>query len=731
TTPLLATMTCAYHLDRKRLAVSAGYELGEIEVPSGKSIRQYDARPHLAGPIYAVAYSSDGKRLGCLSGGRLTVLKTQPSVTIWDVETGNLLSHQPIDKPFEETERPWFSQDLLQIVCPNVDSVTREVKGFRLWDTATGKPLPPVMTARVQSELNWQRRGVWLTSLSEGFRGNILQDQLQQLVRLPDKEEQQARATRLMLSDSWNGSEAKIAYTNQQWFKAQFHLERAGVTGSDNPDVIYSLAAVVHNLSKRMVEEYRHEVARPSLERCLAIYERLVKRYPNDPDYVRDYANTLMTYADLLDELGFHTEGIKHAKQALDLFKKAHALQSTPSKDGDVVMAYNTLASIYKGNIDDDLAKKIFSQGVEYGEQALKRHQGDFAIQYPLAALYHNRASICAGSQEDDLATSGFQKSIDLLKPMVQLQPDPYIIHDLSNSYMELAARHVLKDEPVQATKAIAESLALIRRALKANPDQAFLKRHYSELLGTVAGLYARMGKLADADVAYEEALEIVRELVRQDPKLAMSRFDLAATLHNQAKFLLLYLDRPLTAELQYRKAEKLLDELVDSAPRIRMYRRDLANTHVHLAETLMRQGKRLAALSAFQKALKSWEAYAKDYPRWRENHFQILTCKAMVALLRNRRDEVLRLASEMTKRDNPRERSGYEAAVVLMHLAGRTEDKAEREKILAQAVTYIELSVKDRDESPSILRRDPQLKLLHDRDDFKKLLDKVTPKEK
>jgi tetratricopeptide (TPR) repeat protein len=646
------------------------------------------------------------------------------------VETGKLLSNIPIEKPFEEKERPWFSQDLSQIGCTIVNPITRAVDGFQVWDTATGKPLPPVKVFRVQSELNWNREGVQLTNLAGELTGNLLRDQVQQLIRLPNQEEQQSLARRLTFNSGWSGSEARNAYAKQQWFKAQFHLNHVSGLESDDPDVIYSLAAVIHNIAKQMSEDFRQEAARPNLERCLGIYDKLVKRYPKNPDYVRDHANTLMTYASLLDDLGFHTEGVKHAKQALDLFKKAYALEPIPEKDGDVVMAYNTLASIYKGNIDDDLAKKIFSEGVEYGEVALKRHRGDFTVQYPLAALYHNRASIYAGSEEDDLATSGFQKSIDLLTPLVRLHPDPYILHDLSNSYTELAARHVLKEEPVKATRAMAEALDLLRKGLKVNPEQSFLLRHQAEVLAEVASLNARMGKLAEADAAYEEALEVVRTLVRRDPKLPMSRFQLAGILHNQGKFLDLYLDRPLTAELQFRKAEQLLEELVDSAPRVRLYRRDLANTRALLAEALLRQGKRLPALSAFQKALKSWESYAKDYPKWSENRFQILSCKALIALLRNQRDEVLRLADEMTKADRPKERSGYEAAVVLIRLAERTDDKAEREKVLAQAVQYLQQTLKDRDVSPANLRLDPQFKLLHDRDDFKKLTASV-PKDK
>jgi tetratricopeptide (TPR) repeat protein len=311
------------------------------------------------------------------------------------------------------------------------------------------------------------------------------------------------------------------------------------------------------------------------------------------------------------------------------------------------------------------------------------------------------------------------------------VRPDPYIIHDLSNSYIGLAAHHVLRNEPVKATKAMAEALELLRKAINLDPEQAFLTRHLPNVLAEVANLNARMGKLADADAAYEEAVELVRVSVRKDPKLANLRFDLSAILHNQAKFLLHYLDRPLTAELQYRKAEQLQEELVDSYPHVRMYRRDLANTRLQLAESLLRQGKRLPALSTFHKALRSWEAYAKDYPKWPENRFQILGCKAMIALLRNQRDEVLRLANEMTKGDKPKERSGYEAAVIMIQLAERTEDKAEREKVLSQAVSFLRLSLKDGDESLANLRLDPQLKLLYDRDDFKKLSEQSAPKEK
>jgi len=719
---LTPTTSCAYHLDRRRLALGMGYNLAEIEVPSGKTLRQYDARPHLAGPIYALAYSSDGKRLGCVSGGQWTILKSQATVSIWDVETGKLLSHVVLEKFTVNNERPWFSHDLSQIALKNAQPLTNEVVGYRLWDTATGQALPPARTAALQSELTWNGDNTRITNLAEGLTRNLLRDQRHHLIRLPDQQEQRHLAARLTYADSWHASEARQAYDNQQWYKAQFHLERAARLQNEDPDIIYNLASTIFNLAKKMGEEYRHEMARPHLERCLGIYEQLVRRSPKDANYIRDYANTLMTYSNVLEELGYEKEALKHAQRGLELSQQAHRLDPRAEKEADLVLAYNGLACTYKGALDEARAKKVFADGVEYGEQALKRHRDHPSIRYSLASVYHNRASLYSSTQEHELALTSFQRSIDLLTPLIDINPSANLIHDLANSYIDLAGHHVLGDEPAKATQAITQALELLRSGLKAEPNGAFLGRHYAEVLSLAASLYARMGKLAEADAAYEEALELTRSRLRQDPKQAISRYDLSAILHNHAKFLLLYLDRPLTAELQYRKAEQLLEELVESYPRVRHYRRDLANTRVHLAETLLQQEKRLPALSAFQRAYKSWQAFAKDYPNWQENGFQMLSCRAMIALLQNRRDEVIRLAAEMTQGEDPRKRSGYEAAVVLIQLAQRSEDKVEREKLLAQAVNYLQQSLKDRDESKANLRRDPQLKLLYERKDFQDL---------
>src|SRR5262249_42447602 len=114
--------------------------------------------------------------------------------------------------------------------------------------------------------------------------------------------------------------------------------------------------------------------------------------------------------------------------------------------------------------------------------------------------------------------------------------------------------------------------------------------------------------RLADAEAAHEEGLEVARALVARSPDATGYRADLAAGHHNYAVFLLEWADRTRAAEGGFRRSAGTLRRLVAEVPDRDSFRSDLANSQLYLGRALAALGRDREAAEALRQARDGWQ---------------------------------------------------------------------------------------------------------------------------
>jgi tetratricopeptide (TPR) repeat protein len=242
------------------------------------------------------------------------------------------------------------------------------------------------------------------------------------------------------------------------------------------------------------------------------------------------------------------------------------------------------------------------------------------------------------------------------------------------------------------------------------------------------------MGRLAEAEAAYRDALALRQQLADDFPARPDFRQDLARS-HNSLGNLLRATGRPARAEAAYRAALALQKQLVADFPDQPDKRNDLAGTLGNLAILGIEQGHFAAAKAYLDEALPHHQAALKANPRhptyrqfYRNN--LVALAQALAGLLD--RAAAVKVAEQI--RDlgwNPGE-DAYDAACALAKCIPIVEkheklDAEERQAAVQfygdEAMKLLRDAVAKGFKNAAQMKADRNLAPLRNRDDFQKLL--------
>jgi tetratricopeptide (TPR) repeat protein len=145
--------------------------------------------------------------------------------------------------------------------------------------------------------------------------------------------------------------------------------------------------------------------------------------------------------------------------------------------------------------------------------------------------------------------------------------------------------------------------------------------------------LLQELGKRADAEGAYREALKIQTQLVHDFPGVPAYRQQLASSHHNLG--VLFHGTRKLAeAEAAYREALKIQEQLMQDFLGDRKYHHEAAKSYHHLAILLTHRGKGDDAEAAYRQAMKIEAQLARDFPSVKVHSHELAETMGNLALL-------------------------------------------------------------------------------------------------
>jgi serine/threonine protein kinase/tetratricopeptide (TPR) repeat protein len=309
--------------------------------------------------------------------------------------------------------------------------------------------------------------------------------------------------------------------------------------------------------------------ARTEMETALALFEKMVERYPAVPVYRANLAGTHMNLGRLLKEIGQTDAAQSEYEKALDLEKKLS--EQFPEDRGIKAGLANTHTNL--GNLHADIgrydaARSEYRKARDIREKLVKQYPDVAEYMADLAGTHNNLSTLLSDLHQLDAARSELENAAELQKELIGRFP---------------------------AVRAYQQGLAL-----------------------TLDNLGILLGDSLQRDAAqakFEEAIDLRRKLAEQYPAVPVYQDDLAKT-HGHLGLLLLGLGKREQARIKLEKACELHKKVADQQPDRLDYRTELGGSYCNIGILFGIQGQPAESIPWFDKAVETLSLVHRADPR-------------------------------------------------------------------------------------------------------------------
>jgi eukaryotic-like serine/threonine-protein kinase len=335
-----------------------------------------------------------------------------------------------------------------------------------------------------------------------------------------------------------------------------------------------------------------------------------------------------------------------------------------------------------------------------------------------------------------DEALASFEDARSELQRIAGAGPSSVpILGDIARSYYWTGRTHHLNGKPREALAAYEQGRSINERAIATDPESVVELRLLSWFSNDIGVLLYDDGRWTEALAALEESCRIKKKFADKNPGVAEYRRDVAVTLCNVA-IVLRVMDQTEKSLDCHRSAMALNRKLADDYPAVSLLQGDLANALTEIGDVL-RMGSRTAeAESSYREALGIFRGLLKKngtVAEYQERSIQVL--KGLGAAQFARRDFADAVATwrEAIAIGEGLGSSFHEPNYTLAGChallggsasepgAGLTAEQGEEE--LTRAMDTLRRAVAAGHRMVAWTRRDPDLKALHRRTDFRLLM--------
>jgi serine/threonine-protein kinase len=284
------------------------------------------------------------------------------------------------------------------------------------------------------------------------------------------------------------------------------------------------------------------------------------------------------------------------------------ALDDTTS---DVIEKFLSAQGAKLGPDQEAFLRKVLASYREFAAES-----GSSAEARAAVAEAHGRVgTILARIGQPEDARASFQRAVDLYEGLAADHPDRVAYRIARAGYRhKIAVIDLRAGRLAEAEKALRENLEVQRRLADLAPADPEAGRAPATTLTVLGNLLRRLGRGQDADSAYASAEDDVRRLAARPSAGPADRAALADVLFDRAQ-LQSDIGRSAEAEPRYRETIAILERLVAASPRGALERNHLARARRGLAYFLSEAGKTAEAEAAFRAAIAEGKQLAADFP--------------------------------------------------------------------------------------------------------------------
>ncbi|HWE37414.1 MAG TPA: protein kinase [Isosphaeraceae bacterium] len=220
----------------------------------------------------------------------------------------------------------------------------------------------------------------------------------------------------------------------------------------------------------------------------------------------------------------------------------------------------------------------------EFYETFLKQHSTDAAVRLEAGRARERLGEVQALLGRDADAERSLRAAMPLLEGLIADFPrDPRYRRDLARSYTQLGMLLKRSGRFKEAEEALRSGLQIRRRLFDEGPDDPDAQQDFNDSTYQLGALYRRfVGKRAEVERAYADALARQKKLVRDHPDRPEAREERARYLNNYG--MLLGDTDPAEAVHVFKQAIEVQDALLAEAPSVPLRRWRQARTYSNLA---------------------------------------------------------------------------------------------------------------------------------------------------
>ncbi len=304
---------------------------------------------------------------------------------------------------------------------------------------------------------------------------------------------------------------------------------------------LYAHAQTLNALGGSLQKLQRLDESQRYYEQAETVRRKLVEQHPENVEYVRTLANTMMNRGSIDAARG-------NAKPAVERWQQAQQMRTTRLSTGDDDAKLRAdagkgdfnLGRFYLDQGDNDAARRHLTLAVEAFERTRQQAPDDLESQYLLAVSYRTLGDLQPTDAGLDAALALYDKAYELLAMLSLRNPTvPVYKSDLAAMQINVAEMLLAADNPADALDAIGKATGPLEEFIARNPADPDLSLYQRDLavawrLSGEAQLGAGDAAAAKADA--QRSVSLLEQLAAASPADDDFREQLTLAKELQAK---------------------------------------------------------------------------------------------------------------------------------------------------------------------------------------------------
>lgn len=362
------------------------------------------------------------------------------------------------------------------------------------------------------------------------------------------------------------------------------------------------------------VEKKRHDYnqANKYYTKGLNIIQSIVDKQPNDQDAQSDLVSSYFDLGNVAKAKGKFDKEVEYYLLCLTIIKQlAEQKPSDVALQTDLRKIYHLLGKAEKNRQNYDKSLNYHRTALAIDEKLAKQESGNKIRQAKLAYSYSYVADALSDKKQYREAIRQKEQAEAILLTLDEntkiLRNLVLLTNEMGNLYSDVGEYSSAKNYFEKALQIILK----IDMINNASLTQRLLANTYEE----IARVEKKLGNYNEALAAYQNSLNSLRELLKQDPK-SMELLYFLVYVKRDIGWLYTNKDNYSQAKQYYKEAKETLEELIEKSPEEAKFQAELGHLYQEIGDLYRYQNHFDDATASYDLSLKIRKQLADDYPK-------------------------------------------------------------------------------------------------------------------